>query len=201
MADRECSEPECNGKKLARGLCGKHYQAAKRKALFIPKPMVPNHRRMGPKPKPVRKRFLAFVDKTKSGKRCWIWKGHLLPNGYGQVYAAAGLPAAYAHRLSYEIFIGPIPKRKNRSKRLEVCHTCDNRHCVRPTHLFLGTRKKNMCDAVMKGRLDKKLDAQKVANIRAAYATNEVSQAHLAREYGISQALVSQIINRLARRL
>lgn len=78
---------------------------------------------------------------------CWEWQGHLHANGYGRLTNKR--KTQYAHRFMYESFYGEIPE------GMDVCHKCDNRKCVNPNHLFLGSRKDNMRDAMIKGRLQR----------------------------------------------
>jgi hypothetical protein len=71
---------------------------------------------------------------------CWEWQGQLWSNNYGKYRGQR------AHRWSYEHFIGPIPA------GMLVCHRCDNRKCVNPEHLWLGTYLDNNWDSINKGR-------------------------------------------------
>ncbi len=75
---------------------------------------------------------------------CWQWMRCLSPKGYGKIFDRG--KHKRAHRISWEIYHGPIPS------NLLVCHTCDNPSCVNPNHLFLGTQKDNRVDCSTKGR-------------------------------------------------
>ncbi len=141
---------------------------------------------------PLHKRFWAKVIKTKS---CWNWRGSL-HRGRGQININ-GKPR-FAAIVSWEIAYGPVPK------QMKVCHKCDNPRCVRPSHLFLGTQKDNIHDAIAKGRLKNppvrrgeenataKLNWNIVREIRAN-KTDTLSA--MAKRYGVSIATIGNVKN------
>lgn len=137
---------------------------------------------------PIEDRFWSYVNKTDA---CWLWTGAIAHNGYG-FFVPRGRKMVRAHRFAYELANGPI------ARGLILCHKCDNPPCVRPDHLFPGTGKDNMQDAVAKGRIshgDKhyaaKLTTDDVCRIRSLRGI--VNQCELADEYGLSQSSISSI--------
>lgn len=123
---------------------------------------------------------------------CHVWHGALQGRGYGQATDDNGRGIG-AHRLAYQEFVGPIPK------GLSVCHTCDNRACTNPKHLFLGTPLDNTLDAKAKERHPHgethgcaRLRAEDVRVIRKSSLT----QVELAKLFGVRQAHISRIICR-----
>lgn len=86
-----------------------------------------------------------FMDKVRKTLDCWVWVGAMRPNGYG--IFRVGKKLISAHRFSFESANGPIPNGKY------ICHSCDNRRCVNPSHLWAGSQSDNMKDALKKGRL------------------------------------------------
>ena len=137
-------------------------------------------------------RFWSKVDQSGGVDSCWNWTASLR-NTYGQ-FSINGKPN-YAHRLAYELTHGAIPS------TLDILHSCDNRKCCNPAHLFPGTNLDNMRDKVKKGRQAKgessgtaKITAAQVQSIRARYATGGISQEKLGNEYGLHQTHIGRIV-------
>lgn len=128
---------------------------------------------------------------------CWAWQGSKNPDGYGKM--EINCSSVRAHRFSWEIHNGPIPK------GLHVLHRCDNPSCVNPHHLFLGTHSDNMKDMVAKGRhrggpqgeraRSAKLTPALVLEIREK-AAHGMSYPELGREYGMSTSAIGNVVLR-----
>ena len=123
-----------------------------------------------------------FFAKVTKGPSCWEWTGSDSGTGYGKI--RVGCTMKRAHRVSYEIHCGEVPE------GFLVCHSCDNRRCVNPEHLFLGTQADNIADMFAKGRKITKLSQSDALAIRSAVG---VSQRHLAERYGVTQQHISNI--------
>jgi hypothetical protein len=141
----------------------------------------------GPKPRP----FWSMVEK---GDGCWEWKGNRFPNGYGCV--SINRVNTGAHRRAYELTYGLIPA------GMVGRHDCDNKPCVRPDHLRLGTSADNARDAVERGLSLKgerspnaKLTTAAVLDIRSRYAAGGITQAALAAEYGVVEGAIWNVLH------
>ena len=150
----------------------------------------------------VENRFWSKVHKTVD---CWLWIGHVATrdpakDGYGRFNAQKEFGATLAHRVAWILTNGQVPA------DLLVLHKCDNRKCVNPDHLFLGTDQDNFDDMRAKGRErhvgatgeahgHAKLTDEKVRAIRKRYAELN-SLTKVAKEFGITFQNVSCIKNR-----
>lgn len=124
----------------------------------------------------VAQRFWARVDKSGD---CWVWTGRLSTSGYGQTHLHRPIPKTeLTHRLAWK-----LENKQEIPKGMVICHTCDNRPCVRPTHLFLGTYSDNTQDAIKKGRVcrgDDQWTRKYPERLRTAAKGNHKSTKHSA---------------------
>lgn len=113
---------------------------------------------------------------------CWNWQLATSSKGYGQVWD--GDRISLAHRISHEVFKGPLGT-------MFACHKCDNKACINPDHLFAGTHTDNMRDCIDKDRHNKGLKKHQVLEILAS----NKSSRKLAAEYGVEKTTVVHIRN------
>ena len=147
-------------------------------------------------------RFWSYVDRSGGPSACWPWTRFRGNKGYG-LFGIKGGKAKRAHRHAYELTHGPIPK------GLYACHHCDNPPCCNPAHIFIGTQKDNMQDAIHKNRRadrwsnhhpeethpSARLTVDQVHDIRSAH-TSGTTQSQLARQYNIAVMTVHNLVNR-----
>lgn len=128
---------------------------------------------------------------------CWEWRGPVNGNGYGRFVVKN--EHRLAHRISYKYFVGEIPEGK------VVCHTCDNRICVNPHHLWVGTQSDNLKDASDKGRMfrpntngerngNRKLCESDVRTIRAMFRGGQ-KRYRIAQHFKVSPSTIGEIIS------
>jgi hypothetical protein len=116
---------------------------------------------------------------------CWICTSHV-GNSSGYINIRVNGGATQAHIFMYKKYKGPVPA------GLCVLHTCDNRACINPEHLFLGTKADNTADMMRKGRHGKptrKLNESEVLKIRSAVGTYK----EIASRFNVSVAIVKRI--------
>jgi hypothetical protein len=85
-----------------------------------------------------------LIEKVSLINTCWIWIGTVADCGYGVIVLNG--KHKYAHRVSFQVFVGNIPKA---AAHTDVLHTCTNKLCINPAHLYLGTDKDNRYDALL----------------------------------------------------
>lgn len=185
MSDGTCSVDGCALPVAHLNWCDAHYQ--RNRIYGSPTgggPMRPRGT--------VSERFWAKVDKA-GPDECWNWTASTGRGGYGALLRDGKYQGA--HRISYEMHHGEI------GDGMCVCHRCDNRACVNPAHLFLGTLADNNADREAKGRgvylngerhYAAKLTWDDVKAIREN--TDGVTRKELAEKFSVSYVTISHIV-------
>lgn len=143
----------------------------------------------GPKPRPLLERFNSKFTVTANG--CWDWVGKL-SHGYGRLNI--GKRIIPSHRAAWLLYRGEIPV------GYVVCHRCNNKRCVNPDHLFVGTQADNVYDYAHKyfrgiDHPSARLTDANVLTIRQRYIAGE-TQPTIAADFGIHKSHVGQITRR-----
>lgn len=131
---------------------------------------------------------------------CWEWQGARTgPNKYAQTCYYSDGRLYYVHRIAYHLTREPIPLSapKDQTAFGFVLHSCDNRICCNPAHLFLGTQSDNLFDMQKKKRHPRaKLSVEQVKEIRRRAATKQESQRAIAKAIGVNHSSVWMVINK-----
>lgn len=141
--------------------------------------------------------FWSMVD-IRADNDCWEWCGTRSSLGYGHLTRKKG--TRKAHRIAYEIAVGPIPV------GMVICHRCDNPACCNPSHLWAGSQSENMKDCWIKGRMAAPVATSETAlrgsrcvhaklsdeDVRKIYASTE-NEKVIAKKFGVSKTTVHNI--------
>lgn len=139
----------------------------------------------------LKKRLESRILKTDG---CWIWQGTVTTQGYGSLLNEHHKQET-AHRVSYKIYKEEI------ENNLCVLHKCDNRLCVNPNHLFLGTRTENMIDKCKKKRQPEGselphtvLNDEDVYSILSMHFNHGIKMNLIAKYFGVNQGHISTLL-------
>ncbi len=182
-----CLVEGCDKEYSAKGYCVMHYDKNRRNG----NPLFVKH-----EPKDIFEAFSKHIKPNNSG--CWLWSG-AKRHGYGAF--TYRYKSYSAHRMSYMYFKGPI------ENGLHIMHSCDNRACINPEHLSVGTRLDNMKDMTNKKRQahgerngHSKLIESQVLEIREKLKNN-IKHIVLSEEYNVSIRTISDIKTRRSWRI
>jgi len=151
----------------------------------------------------VAERFWAKVDKT---SRCWLWTGGHDIKGYGRFRPVSTGPQRQATHVAWELTYGtPV------TEGHFLCHRCDNPPCVRPAHLYVGTRLDNAADWVARGEnamqthpelvlrgtmaWNVKMTDETVRQMRALWSVGGITTYQLAERFGVSQRTAYKVVS------
>jgi hypothetical protein len=185
-----CIIGNCGKKIRARGRCHRHYYIWYRATKGTERPPALNLKR-----KTVAERFHEKVTRL-GPDDCWPWKASAYKSGHGEFFVSPERGKVPAHTFARELATGiPCPAGR------EGCHRCDNPPCCNPAHVYYGTRQENVDDMWARGRSSHgsahpmaKVTEPQVLAIRERFAAGEF-ETNLAREYGLSDSTVSNIVN------
>lgn len=134
---------------------------------------------------------------------CWEWTGARNNSGYGTVYWQGRTYVTHRVAAYLEGLVPTVLAPKDRRSGGYVLHSCDNRRCCNPRHLFIGSYSENMLDMYAKRRhaihrgaahSNARFTSEQITAIRMRYAGGGVRQIDLAAEYGVSQRTISLVV-------
>jgi len=146
--------------------------------------------------KPDKKYINRFLNKfiINSESQCWVWVGARSPNGYGLFWTGTKLIGA--HVFSWIVHNGiDVPR------GMYICHECDNKRCVNPNHLYIGTPSENISDRESRIQWKKntngliKLNPDSVREIRSLYNSGKCTSVELAKRFNVSRDHISRVAN------
>lgn len=146
---------------------------------------------------------------------CWLWQGRIGDNNKGHQHGLIWFKGnwRFVHRLMYHNFVEDVPEYVNKHGALQVNHACTHQHdgrCINPAHLYLGTPKHNMQDALKDGTKNKTPSGEE--NYNATVSNDQVKQAlalknssltqkEIASLFGVNQSQISRWFNKKTRSL